>query len=110
VEGAVVYEFRIPLAKTEIQPAGIGAKPGTALKVGFSWGGITPQMRDAIAKESGYSGGQAGTEASSFDIISEDIGIEGGGGSSFGSRMAQLQRQMKKQEFWVDVLLAARRS
>jgi len=110
-EGSVVYEFRIPLAKAETQPAGIGAEPGTALKVGFSWGGVTPEMRDAIAKQSGYSGGQAGTEASSFDIITEDIGIEGGsGGSSFGSRMAQLQRTTKKHEFWVDVLLTARRS
>ena len=110
-EGSVVYEFRVPLAKTEIQPAGIGAKPGTALKVGFSWGGVTPEMRDAIAKQSGYSGSQAGIEASSFDILTEDIGPEGGGGgSSFGSRMAQLQRTMKKYEFWVDVLLTARGS
>ena len=110
-EGSVVYEFRIPLAKAETQLAGIGAEPGTALKVGFSWGGVTPEMRDAIAKQSGYSGGRAGTEASSFDIITEDIGLEGGGGgSSFGNRMAQLQRTMKKYQFWVDVLLTARRS
>lgn len=110
-EGSVVYEFRIPLSKTGTQPAGIGAEPGTALKVGFSWGGVTPEMRDAIAKQSGYSGGRAGTEASSFDIITEDIGLEGGGGgSSFGSRMAQLQRTTKKYEFWVDVLLTARGS
>jgi hypothetical protein len=110
-EGSVVYEFRIPLAKAETQLAGIGAEPGTALKVGFSWGGVTPEMRDAIAKQSGYSGGQAGTEASSFEIMSEDIGPEGGGGgSSFSSRMAQLKRTTKKYEFWVDVLLTARRS
>ncbi|OGD13849.1 MAG: hypothetical protein A2V76_11015 [Candidatus Aminicenantes bacterium RBG_16_63_14] len=110
-EGSIVYEFRVPLAKTEIQPAGIEAKPGTALKVGFSWGGVTPEMRDAIAKQSGYAGGQAGAEASSFEILTEDIGLEGGGGgSSFGSRMAQLQRTTQKHEFWVDVLLTARGS
>lgn len=108
-ENSVIYEFRVPLARTEAQPAGIGGEPGMSLKVGFFWGGLTAEMKKAVAKQSGYDGGQAGMNASSFDIVTEDIGLEGAdSASSFGSRMAQLQRMMKKHEFWVDVLLAAK--
>jgi hypothetical protein len=47
--GVWTYEFKIPLAKTEDQPFGIGAEPGGKVQIGIEWGGRTerPTQQEA---------------------------------------------------------------
>jgi hypothetical protein len=45
---AWTYEFRIPLAKNEDQPFGIGVEPGGTVRIGIEWGGrMEEQTRQA---------------------------------------------------------------
>ncbi len=103
----VVYEFRIPLAGQDLHPAGIGADPGQTLKVGFEWGGLTDEMKKAMASN---MGGQA-TRAGASDV-SMDQTLRGGNeneGMSMGNSSPSLARMRmgpKKHSFWTDVTLA----
>jgi hypothetical protein len=100
----VVYEFRIPLSRAG-QPGGIGTEPGKAIKLGFEWGGMTPDMRKAMMARRAAMGSRAtATDTSIEGAVNEgsdraDLG-SGGPGDSF-------QRGPKKYSFWVDVSLAA---
>jgi hypothetical protein len=44
-----IFEFKIPLAKNENQPFGIGVEPGGKVKIGIEWGGRTeaPTQQEA---------------------------------------------------------------
>lgn len=102
---SVVYELRVPLASRETHPAGIGAEPGQTIKVGFEWGGMTPEMRQAMASRMGAEGSRAGATDTSIGQ-----GVRGGneneGMRDTGSSLAQMRRGPKKHSFWVDVKLA----
>jgi hypothetical protein len=97
-EGAVVYEFRIPLASREVHPAGAGAEPGKVLKVGFEWGGLTKQMRAAAMR--GQGGPTTGTDMSG----EKRTGQYGDELSPAGVRPGAAPPP--KHSFWVDVKLA----
>lgn len=90
----VIYEFRIPLAKSEVSPQGIGVEPGQTIKVGFEWGGMT----EALLKRMGgraESGRGTDTEDSVRRV------------SSRRNELTTRQPRMpKKYSFWVDVKLA----
>ncbi len=110
IENAWTYEFKIPLAKNETQPLGIGAGAGQAIKIGFQWGGLTEEMKKAAAKRGGAPPATIG--ASDWTGGSDDrsggggggggtrSGVSGGGGSQGGG-------SPKQYDFWLDVQLAA---
>jgi hypothetical protein len=101
----VVYEFRVPLAAREIHPAGIGSEPGKTIKVGFEWGGMTAEMRKAMASRMGAEGARAGaSDVSMGETVAG--GNENEGMRDSGSSLTQMRRGPKKYDFWVDVKLA----
>lgn len=61
-QGTMTYEFRIPLEKLEGKTSGIGTTPGQTIALGFQWGGLTKEMREARAQQRGYesSSGRGG--------------------------------------------------
>jgi len=103
--GAVVYEFRLPLSGREDHPAAIGTAPGRALKVGFEWGGMTPEIRARLASQVGSQATQAVNDSDSFDANY----MAGDGNETRGSSasLASLMRGPKKHAFWIDLALSA---
>jgi hypothetical protein len=93
-ENMVLYEFRVPLASREAHPAGIGAEPGKDIKIGFEWGGLTKEMKEAMR------GRARGTGTGS------DMSQETATGSYMGSTPSTGAAGPKKYSFWVDVKLA----
>lgn len=96
----VIYEFRVPLTKSETSLGGIGAEPGHSVKIGFEWGGVTDEMKKAMSTKT-----RAGSD--------QDITREGGAGSVIDIRKGQAVAPRtssraipKKYSFWVDVKLA----
>ncbi len=98
----IIYEFRVPLAKSEISPLGIGAEPGHTVKIGFEWGGITDKMRKAMgAKARAESGRGIDRESRSGSVI-----VSGRGQSSAPKPGKSSRGTPKKHSFWIDVKLA----
>lgn len=95
----VIYEFRVPLVRSETQPEGIGAEPGQSVTVGFEWGGMTDEIRKAInARTREQSGLGVSGESSAGSVIVA-------GGDARVPRGSSLSVP-KKHSFWVDVKLA----
>lgn len=96
---AFVYEFRVPLIKSETSPRGMGIEPGQSLKIGFEWGGMTEKLMKRLGAQSGGRG-DISTESTPQTVIdSRRGGATGAPGSSS-------RRMPKKHAFWVDVKLA----
>ena len=89
----IIYEFRVPLAKSEISPLGIGAEPGHTVKVGFEWGGMTEELLKR--KKAGESGRTRDSEDSVRRVNSRRSELT-----------TKTPRIPKKYSFWVDVKLA----
>jgi len=110
IENAWTYEFKIPLAKNETQPLGIGAGAGQTIKIGFEWGGITEEMKKAAAARRGGRGNPTVIDMSaSAEGLGGSVGGGGGGGRSGvpGGGGAQGGGSPKQYDFWLDVQLAA---
>lgn len=103
----VVYEFRVPLSKREDHPAAIGTSPGQTIKVGFEWGGLTKEMRAAMAARIGDQGAQAKQGNSDFG---ENIAEGREDNRTSSASLASMLRGPKKHSFWVDLTLAASES
>ena len=88
---SLVYEFMIPLARTEEWAAGVGAGVGQTVMVGIEWGGMTDAMRQAAARQQGGSS----------NIANEKLGQLG------GSSMPESGRAPAKHTYWGQVKLAA---
>jgi len=100
----MVYEFRLPLARVMDRVFGRAVEPGEKLGVGFEWGGLTDEMRNAFLKGQGVeAGGRMG--------ISEG-GRGTGGASSAGfsgaspQGLSALRKRSKKHSLWMNVFLA----
>ena len=93
-ENMVLYEFRIPLAPREVHPAGIGTEPGKDIKIGFEWGGMTKEMKEAMR------GRERGTGTGA------DTTKEAPTGTYLGSTPSVGPSGPKKYSFWLDVKLA----
>jgi len=89
----IVYEFRIPLCSRDHHPAGIGAEPGKDVKLGFEWGGMTSQMKEAMR---GRGGGGTGTDMTTETATGR-----------YDGQVPDVTRGPKKYSFWVDVKLAS---
>ena len=96
---AFVYEFRVPLIKSETSPRGMGIEPGQSLKIGFEWGGMTEELMKRLGAQSG-GGGDVSTEGRAGSVIDSRRGGATGAPRSASGRMP------KKYAFWVDVKLA----
>jgi hypothetical protein len=102
-----VVEFRIPLAR--IAQAGAVAAPGSSLKLGFEWGGMTAEMRSAYMARMADSGSRAGGQGGgSFDPAQKgrEEGGEGSGGME--GNIGRPDPRTKKHSFWIDIQLAAK--
>lgn len=97
---AFVYEFKIPLIKSEISPRGMDIKPGQNIKIGFEWGGMTEELMKRLRAQSGRSGGDVSTESRAGSVIDSRRGGATGAPESTSGRMP------KKHSFWVDINLA----
>lgn len=89
----VIYEFRVPLAKSETSPDGIGADPGRTVKVGFEWGGMTEEL---LKRRSGAGAGRGQDAEDSVYRVS----------SKSDASATRKPSMPKKYNFWVDVKLA----
>ncbi len=107
----VIYEFRVPLVSRESHPAGAGGAPGELLKVGFEWGGLTEEMKKAMASGISADSVRAGASDVSLDATvrggDESEGLSRGMSRSDASpELARMRRGPKKYSFWADVRLA----
>jgi len=94
-EKMIIYEFAIPLKKMTEQASGIGTEPGKLIKVGFEWGGLTKEMKEARIRKLADTGGGP-----------ERVDRPGGSwskGSSYGRGTSRMSQRAKKYSFWVDV-------
>jgi len=96
-----VYEFRIPLSRTN-QPGGLGSEPGKTVKLGFEWGGLTQEiLRDMMAAQSARAG-----------MMSQDAGMELHANDTDSSRGMRAGGEYHRDprtrfhSFWIDVKLA----
>lgn len=96
-----VYEIAIPLEKAADKATGIGTQAGQDIKVGFEWGGLTPERRAQLMKTVGDRSAQADAGAATGNVTSERGVSDGGTTISSIARMAP-----KKYIFWVDLKLA----
>ena len=94
-ENSVIYEFRVPLASRDAHPSGIGAEPGKEIKIGFEWGGMTKEMREAMRGQT--RGTTTGADANRDEVTT---------GTYLGSPPSTGPAGPKKYSFWVDVKLA----
>ena len=62
---AAVYEFKIPLSR--VAQAGAAIQPGSPIKVGFEWGGMTNEIMKNIMAGRASSGSTARASAGSSD-------------------------------------------
>lgn len=94
-ENTVLYELRIPLISRDVHPTGIGAEPGKDIKIGFEWGGLTKEMKEAMRGQA--RGTETGADANRQDQTT---------GTYFGTPPSSGPSGPKKYSFWVGVKLA----
>lgn len=101
-----ILEFRL-LLDGSAQAWGVGAVPGSVMKLGLEWGGMTEEMkanRLARTVSAAERGAQSDTQSQSHDS-SRSRDFSGGGGSLSGTGRGA----PKKYSLWFDVSLAAGR-
>jgi len=98
------YEFRIPLQNVEGKTSGIGTTPGQFVALGFEWGGLTQELRDARAKQRGFQS-YADRGGVTENVPGADE-LEGATGVGEGSRGIHVGGGPKKYILWTVVRLA----
>jgi len=101
-------EFRIPLSRVN-EARGIGTEPGKTVKLGFEWGGTTPEIMKSIMADRAASGSRASQGASGMSS-SVAAGAGGEGGYEGPDFSYSRDPRYKKHSFWIDVKLAAQGS
>jgi hypothetical protein len=99
---AEVYEFKIPLSRIEG-----AAGPGSAVKVGFEWGGMTKEIMKNIMAGRASSGAVARQSAGSSDSGFRDQSGDGGGGGGPDFSAFAHDKRYSKHSFWIDAKLAS---
>lgn len=94
----IVYEFAVPLKKVAEPSLGIGTEPGKTINLAFEWGGLTPEMKEAMLRRLADSGGTPEKPALSGGSWSK--------GSSYGQGMPKVGKGPKKYSFWVQIKLS----
>jgi hypothetical protein len=93
---AFIYEFRVPLLRSETSPRGMGVEPGHSLKIGFEWGGMTEALMKRLSAQSGATGVSSEGRAQN---------VPGRGGAT-GAPGSTSKRMPKKHSLWIDINLA----
>ena len=96
-----IYELMIPLNKASDAATGIGTQAGQSLKVGFEWGGLTPERRAMLMQRVGDQSASASAGSATGSATSERGVSDGGASIASIGKMAP-----KKYVFWVDLQLA----
>jgi hypothetical protein len=100
----VLYcEFRIPLSRVN-EARGIGTEPGKTIKLGFEWGGMTPEIMKNIMADRASSGSMARQGSSAMSVKDTSGDGEGGGGDF---QAFSHDARFKKHSFWIDLTLAS---
>ncbi len=94
-----IYEFRVPLIKSEISPRGMGIEPGQSLKIGFEWGGMTEALMKRLRAQSG------GRDDISSESRAGSV-IDSSRGGTTGAPRSASGKIPKKHAFWIDIKLA----
>lgn len=92
-------EFRIPLEAGPTTPVAIGARPGDQVTLGFSWGGLTDQMRKEMMRRRAEAGSR--TSGGRPTGLTSERRVSSGYDAPF--------RRPKKYIFWTAVNLAAQK-
>ena len=98
-----IYEFSVPLAILGKMSDKLNAAPGTSVKVGFEWGGLTEAMKQARIDRLAQSGVRNPKPTEPGDPSVSGRGGQGGGSSM---RMGSRRGTPKQYSFWLDVKLA----
>jgi hypothetical protein len=94
------YEFQIPLRILEKLSAEHAMAPGKMVKIGFEWGGLTKEIKEAGAKRLGDRSAQARV-SSATDQATQERRVRSG-----SSSLSSIRRNAKKYSIWVDLSLA----
>jgi len=109
---AMIFEFRIPLPNEEGKVVGIGTKPGEEIAVGFEWGGLTKEYKDAMTKKPGTRRGVSSKGGVSEEMPGSDeageIGASAGSGPSSRAAFARASTP-KRYSFFSVVKLAEKK-
>jgi hypothetical protein len=100
-----VVEFRIPLARI-VGASGAVAAPGSTLKLGFEWGGMTSAMRSAYMARMADSNSRASGDRGGGDL-GQALKGNVDDSASLGGMGGRPDPRTKKHSFWIDVRLAA---
>jgi hypothetical protein len=99
----MVYEFRLPLRSLEDRVPGVPQESAKGLKLGFEWGGLTKEMKEAVASRLAAEGGGGDESSLGSERMGEEQDVTAPGGGSLSARM---RRGPEKHSFWVDIKLA----
>jgi hypothetical protein len=91
-----IIEFRIPLQADPTIPVAIGARPGEPITLGFSWGGLTDQMRKEMMRRRAEAGSR--TSGGRPTGLTSERRVSSGYTQPF--------RRPKKFTFWTPISLA----
>jgi len=106
-QGTFIYEFSIPLEKLAELSSEIGAEPGKSIQVGFEWGGMTAEIKKALAARIGDGIAKAQDQKAGGLTSERRAGSGLGDVESSRSRLEQMRRMRpKKHSFWVSLKLA----
>ena len=99
-KGNLVYEFKIPLLRSELQPYGIGTEIVQAISIGLETGKIDmSQMRSQTGSQGGGMGGRGGSRGGKGGM-----GGMGGKGGGMDSMSPQMPESL---ELWLKTELAS---
>lgn len=96
---AVVYEFSVSIKTVLKVIRGLEFDPGKPVSVGFEWGGITKEMRKAMAKRG--AAWESGAEEGTASFYTDEGGERRTRGA--GDKVTASQKSTKKYSFWVVV-------
>lgn len=97
----MTYEIKIPLNILEKLPGGKRIEPGSTVKIGFEWGGMTKEILEQKAGELGASSSRAREGAA--EMATDEERSERTGDSA---SLSSVRRGTIKHNFWADVKLA----
>ena len=109
VQNEIIFEYQLPVALLQDPALTIQWDMAQPLKLGFEWGGMTAEMKQALAARVGGRGATAGAAATSLEGQISG-GHEGGGDfRAPESSLADSRRGIpKKYDFWIDLKIAAK--
>ncbi|MBN1274468.1 MAG: hypothetical protein JXB26_19580 [Candidatus Aminicenantes bacterium] len=98
-----IYEIRLPL-NIEFLREEKGIQPGTAMRIGFEWGGMTEEMKADMMRRRSISSTRAEERASSVVTRGDDSDST----PVVGNKDMPFQKGAPRYSFWLEVHLASK--